>query len=335
MFIRPEEIMMDLSRTYKNKNFSLHDIIEWCMQVETEHICDVDIMNKYVLTTEIANGKIVLPNNVYRILSIYDDNNVPLRKSAVSGIYIHGLSEYNGKILNVEFLGVPLDDDCMPLIAASHKMACMQYVIMQLFAEEADYDISKWKMQSFRKEEFSAMVTAAKQGYREWSEDAINSLLRFKYNEPFKDLQTRYNQRIGMIGIDANYRYVQGKGLYLPSGQYCGHVQERDIPTSTNVREIMDQYVALINDRLESIITTKSMTFILGTDGTFISDIWTISLPADLSILTYESSVVTLFESNKMIIAPIECNATEIKIDLTNIYDSTKTYTIAVVPPSN
>ena len=77
------------------------------------------------------------------------------------------------------------------------------------------------------------------------------------------------------------------------------------------------------------------MTFILGVTGTFVSDIWTIPLPADLSINTYESSVVTLFESNKMIIAPIECNATEIKIDLTNIYDSTKTYTIAVVPPSN
>ena len=48
MFIRPEEILMELTRTYKTKSFGLSDVIEWCMQVETDHICDVDVMNKYV-----------------------------------------------------------------------------------------------------------------------------------------------------------------------------------------------------------------------------------------------------------------------------------------------
>jgi len=332
MFVRPEEILMDLARTYKSKTFGLSDIIEWCMQVECDHIGDIDIMNKYVLQARVVRGKITLPLNIYRILVVYDEYGKVVEKKGINTVYLHGLSEYEGKVLTVEFMGVPLDEDCMPLVAASHKEACKKYCIMQLFADEAETNINMYKIQQNRTAEFAGLVIKAKQGFREWTRDAIASLSRHSYNQPFKDHFRRVAERMG----DTSFinRSTEISQLNCLRNDFS-NINFDDIPDSMNIRHLFDDYVALINANLNARINAKSFTFELGVDGTFASNIWTIPLLSTMEITTFESSAITVYANNIMVLAPITCNALSIVIDFSSIgYDSGKTYTVAVVPPS-
>ena len=328
MFIRPEEVLMDLSRTYKTKTFGLADVIEWCMQVECDHICDIDIMEKYELKTIVTKGRITLPINVYRILVIYDESGHIIKTKAMNGLYIHGLHEYNGHLVTMEFIGVPMDEDCIPLIAASHKEACKKYCIMQLFADESETNMNMYKIQQNRSSEFAGLCIKAKQGFREWTVDAIAALSRHSYNEPFKDHMRRYADRMGVNTI-----YSESIVRVNNNSVHTHH--SNHIPESSEIRNILDEYIALINSKIEDMPYTKSMTFKLGVDGSYIGSIWNIPITAVVGINTFENSNITIYEDNMMIIVPVECTATNISLDLSAVYDSLKVYTIAVTPPTN
>ena len=323
MFIRPEEILMELTRTYKTKSFGLSDVIEWCMQVETDHICDVDVMNKYVVDLRVHKGRVTLPINIYRILVITDQSGNVIKHKTIGGLYIHGLDKYEGEYIRIEFLGVVMDYDCIPLIAASHKDACKRYIIIQLFEDEALSDVNMYKMQQNRWAEFAGIVIKTKQGFREWTMDAIASLSTHRYNEPFKDLYYRLAERSR-----------ERKVYNMPSNaQKRGENEELDI---MDIKTLMDQYVDLINETVRNLPHTKSITFILGTDGVFQSNIWTITLLSSMGIDTFSMCSVTVYKNGALMIIPVTCTATTIVIDLSNAqYDPTATYTAAVVPPTN
>lgn len=338
MFIRPEEILMELSRTFKMKTFGLADVVEWCMQVEIDYIGDVDIMHKYEVETTVTNGRVQLPINIYRIISILDSDGKIINNKAIGGLYIHGLTDYEGEIITITFLGIPMDYDCMPLIAASHKDACKRYIILQMYEEEALMDVSMFKMQQIRWGEFSGVVMRTKQSFRDWTVDAIASLSLHRYNEPFKDVLRRIAERAG-----DNVLYGQNmsvSGYNTPSvGNRTATSRPNTInvtnDTEQNIRDVMDQYIQLINQRINELPYTISKTFVLGQDGTFISNTWTITLDGTLGVDTFEGSAVTAYMNSSMIIVPITCTTTTIIIDLSGVYDALNTYTISVVPPSN
>ena len=338
MFIRPEEILMELSRTYKMKTFGLADVVEWCMQVEIDYIGDVDIMHKYEVDIRVTNGKVQLPINIYRIISILDQYGNIIDKKAINAIYIYGLEDYENEIITITFLGVPMDYDCMPLIAASHKDACKRYVIIQMFEEDALMDVSVYRMQQNRWSEFSGVVLRTKQSFRDWTIDAIASLSTHSYNQPFKDVLRRIAERTG-----DSFSYRENASV---SGYNMPSIGNRTITsrpntinvtndTEQNIRDVMDQYIQLINQRISELPYTISKTFILGQDGTFVSNTWTITLDGTLGIDTLEGSAITAYMDGSMIIVPVTCTSTVITVDLSGVYDSLSTYTLAVVPPSN
>lgn len=196
MFISPKIIYADLARVYKNMSFNYSDIVEWCMIVETEYICDVDIMWRYEYRVIVKKGRITLPNNVYRIMSVKTDRGIDITYPAISSIYIHGLNKYNNKMLKVYFLGVPVDETCSPLIAASHREICKHYCIMNIIRPEALYDVNKFRMLQAMESQFSGMITSVKQGFREWTEGDIQRLSLHSYNNVFKEVYLRHNEYI-------------------------------------------------------------------------------------------------------------------------------------------
>lgn len=328
MYIRPEEIYMDVARTYKSRTFSLYDVVEWCMQVETDYICDVDIMLRYVYVTKVIDGRITLPKNIYRILLIEDEDGRLIENKAVSGSYIHGLKAYENRHVKIEFLGVAMDYDCMPLVAASHRDACRRYVIIQLFEDEAALDAHIYRIQANRWAEFSGSVLRAKQGFREWTIDAIASLSLHRYNEPFKDLYYRLAERAGETGLPLTS--LAGREIVLPENKEDLNLDIMDI------RRIMDNYIDIINNKLKEKPFTKSITYILGTNGMFAGNIWTIPLDLSLGLDTFEDSAVILYKNGSVFIAPVKCNPAFITVDLTSCnYDASATYTLVVVPPTN
>lgn len=324
MFIRPEEILMELTRTYKTKTFGLADVIEWCMQVEIDHISDIDVMNKYIVETRVRKGRVTLPINIYRINYITDQYGEIIDRKAIGGLYIHGLDKYEGQIIKIEFTGVVMDDDCMPLIAASHKDACKRYIILQLFEDDALGDMHLFKMQQHRWEQFAGIVLLTKQGFREWTVDAIASLSTHRYNEPFKDVMSRIAERRGWINI-------KGKKVAL-TGEELKSIEEN--LSEMDVKDVMDQYVDIINDKIKSMPNTQSITFVLGQHGVFTNGVWVINLNDATDVGTFDSSAITVYEDGIKIIVPIAVTNNTIIVTLSGLYNLNSIYTIAVVPPT-
>lgn len=322
MFIRPEEIMMELLRTYKKKTFGLADVVEWCMQVEIDYIGDVDIMYKYEVDVKVEKGKVQLPINIYRILSVTDADGKIIKNKAIGGIYMHGLKDYEGEYIKIIFLGVPIDYDCMPLIAASHKDACKRYVILQLFEEDALLDMNIFRMQQQRWAEFSGVVLRIKQSFRDWTVDAIASLSLHRYNEPFKHVLSCIAERSG-------HKMVQ---YDFPADSAKEGLKSRQYDIEQNKRDAMKQYLDIINQKLKEIPYVVSKTFVLGEDGSFVNDIWTIILDGTLEIDSLENAVIMLYMNGNLIIAPAVTTADKIEVDMSGVYEDGNTYTMSVIP---
>ncbi len=230
MFISPKVIYADLARVYKNMSFNYGDIVEWCMRVETEHIGDVDIMWKFRFAVKVNQGRITLPNNVYRVLSVRTKKGTDIKYPAISSIYIHGLSAYENEVMMVEFLGVPVDDDCMPLIAASHREACNHYCIMNIIRPEALNDFNKFRMLEAMEERFNGMVTSVRQGFREWTEGDIERLSLHSYNEVFKGVYAKYYQ----------YNSPGYHKVKFPEKQKVELIDSTDPYTGDDVRTVLE-----------------------------------------------------------------------------------------------
>jgi|LSQX01.2.fsa_nt_gb hypothetical protein len=329
MFIRPEEILMELTRTYKTKVFELADVIEWCMQVECDHIADIDLMNKYIYRAKVTKGTIALPLNVFRIFAVYDDNLNPIPRKGINTAYLHGLREYEGQTLNIEFMGVPMDYDCMPLVAASHKEACKKYIIMQVYADEADSNFNLYKIQENRKAEFAGLVVKAKQGFREWTADAIAALSRHSYNEPFKDLAARYADRKGFVPM-INRKF--GTSLETGFNSDINNINEEDM----NVKEMLNQHIASINEQLRKVPHTFNYVFLMGVDGEFSNGIWTLPLFPTMKVDSLEGSLIETYLNGEMITVATTAYQDRIEIDLSYMpLQPNDRVTASVVPITN
>jgi hypothetical protein len=238
MFISPQVIYADLARVYKNMTFNYSDIVEWCMQVETEYVCDVDVMWRYRYVARVKSGKIVLPNNVYRILSMKTVYGNDIKYPAVTSIYIHGLKKHDGKIMVIEFLGVPIDENCLPLIAASHRMACQDFCIINMLRPEYITDLHKSRLLFAMEESFSGKITAIKQGFREWTEADIQRLALHSYNRTFKNVYAKwYNYNVlGDTGVRI-FDYDPKPADHIVDGSMASCKEE---PCEC-VREVLDE----------------------------------------------------------------------------------------------
>lgn len=165
-------IHANITRKYKQKGIQRDDIMEWCMQCELQYIKDVESMPLYTeidLTVD-ANGEVLLPCNIFRILDVYDSNGRVVEHKS-NGAYLydlknsHGSNSYykEGDCININYIGIMID--CAsgePMIAAGHENAAETYCKIQIFEEAVanrQFDANLWMRW---KDEFHGQHLAAR-----------------------------------------------------------------------------------------------------------------------------------------------------------------------------
>lgn len=171
-YLHPKYILSNLARKFKSKQIQMGDIIEWCAFAETNHIKDIGSMISFQgIGIEISGGVAKLPCNIFRIEDIYDEDERHLYVSN-NGEYLsnikdeHGTSLDDGDYVYLNYAGIPVDDEGVPLVTAGHEIACETFCKINLFEEDALFGKIDRNIFIQWKAEFSGQVLAARNSFR-------------------------------------------------------------------------------------------------------------------------------------------------------------------------
>jgi len=203
-FTSPEIIQNKLVRRYRKiKEFHIDDIVEWCGDVETNYINDVDLMVRFKnVPLTVTNGNVLLPCNIHRIIDVYTEGDRIIDfKLNSSGAYMTDLkyhdsfdSEFDETTIYLNYVGIPVDPETgYVLIAKGHEIACETFCLMRAFEE--DVAMGKFNMNFWARWEaqFPGQII-----------NALSNPFRHKTQQHLKDLETiRFNAlpRIGKVEL--------------------------------------------------------------------------------------------------------------------------------------
>lgn len=184
-FTTHHNILSRISMKYKSKEFNPDDVMEWCQMVETEYICDIDTMIKFLnVKLPVVGGKAMLPCNVYRVVNVFTDPNV--RHSTIqnynNGAYLFFNSNFKGDFVYINYIGTNIDETGIPLIVKGHEQACETFVKMSAFEEDAVTGKFPAQIWSMWNQQFSGQCEAAKSDFRHYQDIKLEKMDMIKMN---------------------------------------------------------------------------------------------------------------------------------------------------------
>ena len=200
-FASTDIVLANLGRAHKKINWDANDVLEWCMQLETEMVADVDSMVYFKdIPLIVKNHQSRLPCNVHRILHVrshpdnrhedyYDDEHSKHHGQDLSynnnGAYItfdhynkNHNEEFNHKVVFITYYGTKIDlESGEPLILKTHIKACEAYCVQQVYYEKFlnnEINAQQWRVIDDRVTEGCNL--AISQGIRFKDEKDLNYL---------------------------------------------------------------------------------------------------------------------------------------------------------------
>jgi len=134
-----DTIIDRISRVHKKKLINKGDIIEWASECETDYIEDVHNMVGYAgIKLPVKNHRTFLPCNVYRILKLYSsrgnkESDVPFQRT---GRWLYLSQKLNVDFVYIDFYGLQIGSDGIPLIMEGHMQAVEAFCVEKLYYED-------------------------------------------------------------------------------------------------------------------------------------------------------------------------------------------------------
>ena len=146
-------------------NIVEEDIGEWCAECEIDYIKKVEYFVPFLrIPLRVTEGVSKLPCNVYRILDVYC--NVQRVGYYNDGSFLRLSEDYSNDYVFINYTGIPLGDDFIPLILRGHEQACVAFCILKLVKPlfiAKKYDANLYML---LKDDLDIQCQAAKNGYR-------------------------------------------------------------------------------------------------------------------------------------------------------------------------
>ena len=186
-YVSVKNVAARIARNVKGKEFDIYDIAEWCGECETDEIAMYDGFAKYRnVQVEVKHNRAYLPCNIYRILSVYK-NKCSIPKYQWDGAYLRFNLEdprtfnqtYN---IEIDYLGVMVDDQGLPLILDGHQEACYWYCMTKLYFEDYMNRLIDENRYMFLQDRLGHYVTKAKGSFRNVSRDDMNEISMILHN---------------------------------------------------------------------------------------------------------------------------------------------------------
>ena len=198
-FVSTDIVLANLGKTHKKINWNAYDVLEWCMQIETEMIADVDSMAEYIdVKLKVTNKQAPVPCNVHRILDVYTNPSQPSSKVSYynTGAYLNFNSDFNADYVYISYYGTTIDlESGVPLILRTHIKACEAYCVQQAYYE-------KYLNNEINGQQWSVIDNRVSEGCN----IAITQGVRFKDRQSLTNLNVIKGNMLTKIGLTTLYK---------------------------------------------------------------------------------------------------------------------------------
>jgi hypothetical protein len=186
-YVSIQNVAARLARNVKGKQFDIYDIAEWCGECETDEIGMYEGFVKYRnVRVLVKQNKAYLPCNIYRILSVHRNKcNVP--KYQWDGAYLRFNFDDPGTFndefyIEVDYLGVAVDNQGLPMILDGNQEACFWYIMTKLYFEDYMNKLVDENRYMFLQDRLGHYVTKSKGSFRHTTRDDMNEIQMILHN---------------------------------------------------------------------------------------------------------------------------------------------------------
>tara|TARA_Y100001956_G_C4099600_1_gene176976 strand:- start:39 stop:626 length:588 start_codon:yes stop_codon:yes gene_type:complete len=166
-----KSIANKIARDYKELQFDVFDVVEWCAEAEKK-IGQFEAFAQKKADLKVENKKAELPCDVYRILSVYRGR--CKTKFHNDGCYLN--FPHDNFTAQLEYLAFPTDPDGYPIIKKGHEDACYWYCLTKLLFPDyvaGKIDHTRWE---YIQIEWNKQWTKAKANYRDLSRNDMDEI---------------------------------------------------------------------------------------------------------------------------------------------------------------
>jgi len=164
IFTNTDKVYYQVAKKLKSEIVNRDDIHEMCINAELLYIKDGDLYRRFedVPITIDKNLFIgALPCNVVRILEVYDENQMPIEYQLTATNHIK-VKEYI-QTAYINYLGLHLDENGIPVIRTSHIPALISWCIKEILETQMLIGKANPQLYAMYNQKFSDQVTALKQ----------------------------------------------------------------------------------------------------------------------------------------------------------------------------
>ena len=186
-YVSVKNVAARIARNVKGKEFDIYDIAEWCAECETDEIGMYEGFAKFrSVTLPVKHNKAFMPCNVYRLLSVHK-NNCSIPKYHWYGAYLRfnfdDPKSFNSEYtVEIDYLGIMVDEEGLPLILDGHQEACYWYIMTKLYFEDYMNKLIDENRYMFLQDRLGHYVTQAKGSFRYVSRDDMNDISMILHN---------------------------------------------------------------------------------------------------------------------------------------------------------
>lgn len=186
-YVSVKNIAARIARNVKGKEIDIYDIAEWCGECETDEIGMYEGFVKYRnVKILVKHNKAYVPCNVYRILSVYK-NKCTVLNYQWDGAYLRfnfdDPSTFNDEYyIELDYLGVAVDDDGLPMILDGNQEACFWYVMTKIYFEDYMNGLVPENRFMFLQDRLGHYVSRSKGTFRHITRDDMNEIQMILHN---------------------------------------------------------------------------------------------------------------------------------------------------------
>jgi len=186
-YVSVKNVAARLARNVKNQNFDIYDVAEWAAECEIDEIGQFEGFAKYRnVVIQVKHNKAYLPCNVYRILNVYR-NRCSIPTYSWDGAYLRFNFDdprtFNKDYsIELDYLGIMVDDEGLPMILEGHQEACYWYIMTKLYFEDYMNRLIDENRYTFLQDRLGHYVAKSKSSMRHYSRDDMNDVQAILHN---------------------------------------------------------------------------------------------------------------------------------------------------------
>lgn len=186
-YVSVKNIAARIARNVKGKEFDIYDVAEWCGECETDEFGEYEGFAKYWgVEIMVKHNKAYLPCNVYRVLSVHR-NKCSVPNYDWDGAYLRfnfdDPATFNAEYkIQVDYLGIKVDDMGLPMILEGHEEACYWYCLTKIYFEDYMTGIVPENRFMFLQDRMGHYVNKAKGSMRHTTRDDMNEIQMIMHN---------------------------------------------------------------------------------------------------------------------------------------------------------